>query len=351
MHIFISPYFNKIPFGGAICTTADYNIAIGIKSLLSDNKNIIIIGEDFFQKKNLENFENLKKYCKNEIKSITYIQGSDVKYNPTYPSYIKQFRYIVDLHGWGDLSKSSNGKLNLLLPYAYCYNYYKNSPVFKYTHTDNLYFLPHSVVFKTNINKNPINKILLSGRGRKNSSKYPMRVFFYNISQKDNRIEYLKPDHGYKVYEKNIKGKDTFGQKYINKLNEYIACLADDSIHYSPYILAKFFEILSSGSLLVACLQYTKIYFEQLGFIENQHYISITKDNYDEKIKYILDPKNRKSIDKIRLNGYNLCNKYHTSKYRALQLLEILNNTENVIKYNNGIEGTSYHLVKNMNIL
>ena len=50
----------------------------------------------------------------------------------------------------------------------------------------------------------------------------------------------------------------------------------------------------------------------------------ITKDNYDEKISFILDPKNRKKIDEIRTNGYNLCNSYHTSYYRAKQLHNFL---------------------------
>ena len=108
---------------------------------------------------------------------------------------------------------------------------------------------------------------------------------------------------------------------------------------------------LSSGALLLASLTYTKLYFSKLGFIDGEHYISISKDDYNEKIEYIFDDTNREEIDKIRLAGYNLCNTYHTSEYRAMQLKEIIENTENVKKYTDGIGNTEYYMVDNISNL
>ena len=45
-----------------------------------------------------------------------------------------------------------------------------------------------------------------------------MRVF-YNVSLKDKRIEYLKPDHSYRIDENNVKHV-MCGKNFIQKLNE-----------------------------------------------------------------------------------------------------------------------------------
>lgn len=181
MNLFVSIYFNKNKLKGAICTTADYNICYGLEQLKSKNENVVLIGEDFFLENKFSKYPNIKNFYKKDLKSITYIQGK-VQYHNSYPSFVKQYRYIVDVHGWGDLSLSSKGKLNLLLPYAYCYDFYIKESNF--THTDNLYFLPHSVVHKVNFNENPKNTVLISGRGRKNPKRYPMRVFYIICQEK-----------------------------------------------------------------------------------------------------------------------------------------------------------------------
>ena len=62
-----------------------------------------------------------------------------------------------------------------------------------------------------------------------------------------------------------------------------------------------------------------------------------------------MNSENRELIDKIRFAGYELCNKYHTSEKRALQLKEIIEEKDSVVKYNDGIEDTEYFLVNNNN--
>ena len=148
-----------------------------------------------------------------------------------------------------------------------------------------------------------------------------MRYSFYHKSLKDNRVDYFRPDHGYRPSEEKRK-TGTFGKKFINKLNEYLCCFCDDSTYATPYILGKVFEILSSGSLLLFCSIYTKPY---LKYRLLAHYIAVIIDDeeYNEKISFITNPKNREKIDEIRKNGCNYCNKY-SYEFRAKQLYTIL---------------------------
>lgn len=334
MNLIVSNYFNEDFFCN---TTGDYNICDGLKFISKKFDNFCVLGQNVFIEHKLSIYENAVKYFNMDINSVTSIQQG-FEYLTDYPKHVKQFKYIVDIHGH-DINQYTN--MNLLLPYSYCYN------IYNYTKNANIYFFPHCTKFSVGFNNNPINKILVSGRGRKNPNRYPMRVFMYQLSLKNEHIDYLKPDHGYRIYDKNYFIKSTCGENFVKKLNEYLVCFVDDMIHYSPYLVCKFFEVLSSGSLLLACLNYTKKYFNHLGFIENKHYILITKENYKEKIDFILDPQNRELIDIIRYDGYNLCNKYHTSKHRAMQLKEIIEEKDSVVKYNDGIGGSEYFLVNN----
>jgi hypothetical protein len=321
---------------GIINTTGDHNICKGLLLLEKKFDNFKCISDKKFNDNQLGLYAKVVEYFNSEINSITVIQIGEVPFLRDYPKKVKQYRYVVDIHGW----KMNDYPNNLILPYAYCYN------IFNYNPNANLYFFPHCVKYNIEFNKNPVNKILVSGRGRKNPDRYPMRVFMYNLSLKDERIDYFKPDHSYR---ENIKKCEqvTCGENFIKKLNQYRVCFSDDMVHYSPYLVCKFFEILSSGALLLASLNYTKLYFLKLGFIDGEHYISISKEDYNEKIKYIFDEKNREEIDTIRLAGYNLCNTYHTSEHRALQLKELIENTENVKKYTDGIKDTEYYMVDN----
>lgn len=91
----------------------------------------------------------------------------------------------------------------------------------------------------------------------------------------------------------------------------------------------KFFEIMGSGALLLAANLHTKKYFGELGFIDNEHYISVTYENLDAKIKYVLDPANRTIIDQIRANGYSRVQENHLYTHRGDALDDIINDRTN----------------------
>ena len=311
--------------------TGDYNILTGIKSLMvEENLPFTICSDNNFHKKT---YEELKKKYNMDINSIITIHTNDNRFK-NFPDHVKQLKYVVDIHGWLPLKEN----ITYLLPYGYSYDRFKKNPHNYAVPNNKVIFFPHSVIHSCKFNENPINKVLISGRGRKNSRRYPMRYLFHKKSLRDSRLEYFKPDHGYRPTEEQMKAA-TYGEKFIKKLSEYLCCFCDDSEMDTPYILCKVYEIMSSGSLLLGCLRFTKKYFAYLGFIENIHYIHIDSlIDYEKKISLILDPKNRNKINEIRKNGYNHCLKFHNSKYRAKQLYNYLTKGDSVlIQKNDGL--------------
>lgn len=183
-----------------------------------------------------------------------------------------------------------------------------------------VFFLPHTTSHISNFNNAPIARILISGRLR--PDVYPFRQFMYDLSKTNKNLEYLPVNFKYRI--KTDKPEYIYGKKYVDYLNKYLVCFTCEANKDTPYILIKFFEILGSGSLLLAWNPITKKNFEELGFIDNVHYISVTMENIYQKINYVLDPQNRYLINEIRKNGYELLKNNHTIMHRAMFLDKIL---------------------------
>jgi hypothetical protein len=248
---------------------------------------------------------------------------------------VNWFLYIIDIHGEHNLKFKSN-KIKLILPYAYSYNIFGLEDYEKYQ-------LSHCIVHKVEYNDNPINQILGSGRGYKNVNRYPNRHKLFNLSLKNNNIIYFRSELGYRV---NATNNDISNycveENFIKLLNKYKFCFCDDLISYSPYIVAKFFEIMSSGSLLVTTNKLTKKYFEKLGFIDRVDYISIDEDNMLNDINNIFNLEDD-IIEKIRKNGYEKVWKNHSYISRAEELYQIINNDlKNFTFHNDGINNTNF---------
>jgi len=203
----------------------------------------------------------------------------------------------------------------------YAYNVQKKQPKVK---SNKLIFLPHSCYYYSKFNTDPINKIFVGGHIK----NYPPREYMVKLAKSTHKdkIDHYRPKVGYKVSIEKQK-KVLFGQSFVNKMSEYIACFTDDVIGMDKklieecggngYIVAKYFEILASGSLLLAFNERTKDMFELLGFIDKKHYLSVTYDNLEETINYILNKENRDIINKIRKNGQNHVLKHHKYTDRA----------------------------------
>jgi hypothetical protein len=191
---------------------------------------------------------------------------------------------------------------------------------------NNNYFFPHSANWILDFNENPINKILVSGSI---NLIYPDREFVVKLKNKN--IDILKLD-----LKNNI-----WGENFYKHLNKYLCCFVDTP---RDYILAKVFEICGSGSLLLCMNNQLLDIFEKLGFIDNQNYISCTRENILEKISFILHPENRQKIDEIRKNGLELIRNKHNVEYRAQTLFNILVDNFKVKEEKNDKLGIKYNL-------
>lgn len=191
--------------------------------------------------------------------------------------------------------------------------------------TSKILWCPHAYTqdYILPFNNEPKNKILLSGAM---GSVYPMRKYIYQLYQDkqsgfSEKISYLRHP-GYKNFG-NTTHRFKIGKSYAKILNEHICCFTDCSTY--GYIVSKYFEIPATGSLLLA-LKPENDSLESLGFIENIHYISCTKDNIKEKIDWILNPSNRNQVNEIRKNGMDMVRNNHSIKKRAIFINECLEN-------------------------
>lgn len=229
-----------------------------------------------------------------------------------YPNITKMV-YIDDLHNDMTYKLHLFSNMNIVLAtYKYLF-----PSLYSTINIDKIYWFPHNIngqFMPSEINKDPINKILLSGA---TSDVYPMRCKLKKYI-KTGQVEQLQKQ-GYKV-----KNHDIIGKKYIQHLSEYICAFTCCSNINTPYLVAKFFEIPGSGSLLLAYDEFIKEHLCELGLIDGENYISVNHDNLKEKIDYILNPDNRKYIDSVRTKGYLLIQNNHTLKKRVDDLNKYL---------------------------
>jgi hypothetical protein len=253
------------------------------------------------------------------------------------PQEIKINVLVDDIHHEGRTKKNEiiglKKTTRIFSTYGYLFSKYFDTTV-------PVYFFPHSSGFVNDINYNPLNKILVSGR--LNPTIYPFRQFMVDSASKNSNIEVLKVNCPYRLTEHDTSL--TYGKNYIDTLSKYLCCFTCDAVDFRPYILAKNFEILASGSLLLAGNSNTIKYFAKLGFIDGEDYISADKTNIMYKISYILDPANAEIINKIRISGHHKFCNTHTFFHRAKWLDDILNNiSECSILQTDGENNSNYY--------
>ena len=217
-----------------------------------------------------------------------------------YKYNIKLFWYIDDIHNNTKIRANLFKYFDLILnSYAYCFNMFYKQDI-------KTYWFPHyvneSLLKQINYNPNPIEKILLSGQVTE--YVYPARYKAFLIAKDNSKIDCI----GHPGYNNRNK-HDYCGSKYYSLINSYLAAFTCCAKKDRPYIVAKFFEIIASGTLLIAYDEHVKQYLNQLGFIDKVNYVSCTLENIQEVFDYVLDPCNREEIDTIRSNGFYLSKK------------------------------------------
>ena len=183
--------------------------------------------------------------------------------------------------------------------------------------TKEIIWVPHSASpdFTIGYNEEPENSIFLSGAM---THHYPLRLQMKKLhEQGSHSIAY----HGHPGYccgydydeNKNI------GRGYAERINRYRAGFTDSLIY--GYVIAKYFEIPATGALLFADDAVSEP-LKELGFIPDKHYLPVSKEDLEEKVRYVLDDKNHEAVDEIRRRGQQLVWEKHKTSDRARQMNE-----------------------------
>ena len=227
--------------------------------------------------------------------------------------------FADDLHCW-----NKEMRINKSVGFALCdtvlsaYAYVWDSFYPEFCGTKQLVWTPHSASpdFHLRYNPRPENSILLSGAI---SHCYPLRLQMKELhSRRSHAITY----HAHPGYHcgYDYTQDSNIGLRYAETINRHRAGFTDSLIY--KYVVAKYFEIPATGALLLADAAVSQRLME-LGFIENKHYLSVTAENLEERIRYVLDERNHEELDEIRKRGQALVWERHKTSDRARQINEV----------------------------
>ncbi len=191
----------------------------------------------------------------------------------------------------------------------------------EFCRTKKVVWIPHSASpdFMLHYNPCPKNSVFISGAV---SRHYPLRQRMVNLfSQRAYSIAYHRHPGYHCGYD--YAANQDIGRGYARKINSYRAGFTDSLIY--NYVVAKYFEIPATGALLLAD-DAVSGWLRKLGFIEQQHYVSVSKDTLEEKIQYVLDERNHETLDEIRRKGQALVWERHKTSDRARQINEACRN-------------------------
>lgn len=241
--------------------------------------------------------------------------------------YVKGNRTFIvktnDIHYFNEKRKSD-------LMYAFANADYVIGPYMNTLQTlygikaENVKKFDHSVAVRfqaPSINMSPEPKIFMFGA---TSHHYPFRQRFKELM--NGKDSFVLLDHpGYKTSVQTLHSHIELRKylcSYTTSLFPVFEKSADDHAHY---FIGKFFEIMASGVLLLTTDTHIRKQMETLGFFRDVHYVHVDltdeKAVYD-KMDFILNPENRKWVDKIRSTAWEKCMKEHTSVVRCAQIMK-----------------------------
>ncbi|HYG82441.1 MAG TPA: glycosyltransferase [Pyrinomonadaceae bacterium] len=230
-------------------------------------------------------------------------------------------KYILadDLHWQGEVMRQRK-----LVSFAFChavlstygYAWEKFYPAL--AGVKRVVWVPHSASpdFLVPYNADPENSILLSGAV---SVHYPLRRQMKSLHERGVRGIAYHPHPGYHCRHDYGQQNGGVGRGYALRINRHRAAFTD-SLNFN-YVVAKYFEIPATGALLLADDSVSGP-LEKLGFIEGRHYVPVSKRNLEERVRYVLDERNREAVDEIRRRGQELVWARHKTSDRARQINE-----------------------------
>lgn len=177
-------------------------------------------------------------------------------------------------------------------------------------------WLPHSsgpdfTRATPSFNEHPINKILLAGA--RGPNWYPLRHWLGQYQEQHRAAMDVYQHAGY------YPADDNQSEVFASYLRAYRAGITTTLLF--QYVIAKVFEIPSTGALLVVNRDVAPL-LEALGLVDRTHYVGFDRADPDAAVRYVLDPQNRAQIDRIRRAGMTLVRAQHmvTHRVHALDL-------------------------------
>lgn len=264
-------------------------------------------------KSKFKNLDDLLKFLYPDLEVIFYYPHNKWDINFTEKLSKSNYRkiiYIDDMHSKNPKKVKfslCNSFDKIFCSYAYKVPILRKdidiSKVIAFPH----YMCDHLTLDPINNNIKKKTGILLSGFG-------PKEVW--------RNLDYTVRHELYCKYKTQLKFLDVAenirGSAFYSVINSSLAAISTPG--NIGYIVAKYFEIPSSNTLLLAYDENIKKDLEDLGFIDNENYISFNMDNIQDKINFI---NNRNNIDRIReitKNGYNLIKSKHLLTHRVILL-------------------------------
>jgi len=252
---------------------------------------------------------------------ILFWEGYDLlsaKVEDVYHLPCRKVIFADDLHWWNEEQRFKKivafGLCQMVLS-TYGYTWHNFYPEF--AGTKKVVWVAHSASpdFMMPYNQSPENFILLSGAVDR---YYPLRQQMRTLySQGSPSIVYQGHPGYFTGYD--YENHQAIGCGYARTINRHRAAFTDNLIY--RYVVAKYFEIPATGALLFAENAVSGP-LKELGFIENVHYVPVSKENLEERMEYILDESNHQELDEIRRAGQALVWERHKTSDRARQINE-----------------------------
>jgi hypothetical protein len=179
-------------------------------------------------------------------------------------------------------------------------------------------WVPHSASppFFVRLNPNPENALFLSGAVNRH---YPLRQAMLALCE-SGRATIVRREHPGYHCQFDHAADPRVGPGYAAALSRYRAAFTDGGVY--QYLVAKCFEIPATGALLVADRALGSSLRLQ-GFVDGEHYVSVTDNDLEEKAHEVLDPAWHSSFDVVRARGQALVRDRHTTAHRCLLIDEV----------------------------
>jgi len=163
-------------------------------------------------------------------------------------------------------------------------------------------------------NDRPVEKLFMSGAL---AWDRPFRQFVTDLQ--DARIHKLQhPGYENRYAQESVQ---VVRSRWFREIHGYLCAFCD--AHSLRYIHLRAFEIASVGTLLMAD-DLVEAEMKTLGFVDGVTCIFCNKENFLERLDWVLALENRGEVDRIRRSGMALCLQRHLTAKRVDEFVEMV---------------------------